>query len=229
VSVEVLAGLDLFSFLSREQLEAVAVSAESLTLAAGDSLFTEGDAGEEVFVVVDGTIRIHHMISLDAGRTLAELGPGAMFGEAAIIDRDLRSASATAASDAHLLVLDAGLLREFMLGNPEEGLLIMGRLAAMMMDRLRTTNEALKDSLAWGIEVSGAAQLSMRDLVSTGAEVDIHLRGSRHLKGRLVRADQDAGSVTLWLRTEDDRLHLVPFHAIIELVCGPDASAREEG
>jgi len=229
VSVELLSELDLFSFLSKPQLEAVAMSAQSVTLHAGEALFAEGDGGDEVYVVVDGTIRIHHMISLDAGRTLAELGPGAMFGEAAIIDRDVRSASATAVGETQLLVLDAGLLREFMLGNPAEGLLIMGRLAAMMMERLRTTNDALKDSMAWGIEVSGAAQLSMRELVTSGAEVDIHLRGERHLRGRLVRADQDAGAITLWLRTPDGHLHLVPFHAINELVCGPDASTEGEG
>ena len=228
MSIELLAEVGLFSFLSQTQLEALAVTAESVRLEAGEPVFGEGDTGEEVYVVVSGTIRIHHAISLDADRTLAEFGPGAMFGEASIIDRDVRSAAATAAEASQLLVFDAGLLREFMLGNPTEGLLIMGRLAAMMMDRLRSTNERLKESMAWGIEVSGAAKLSMHSLVASGAEIDLHLRGERHLRGRLVRADQDAGSVSLWLRTDDDRVHLVPFHAITELVCGVDASTSKE-
>jgi hypothetical protein len=49
------------------------------------------------------------------------------------------------------------------------------------------------------------------------------------LTGRLVRADEDAGSVSLWLQTDDERLHLVPFHAITELVCGVAASPGREG
>ena len=228
MSIEVLAQLDLFSFLSNEQLEALAVSASSVSLLAGTTLFSEGDEGEEVFVVVSGAIRIHHAISLEADRTLAELSPGAMFGEAAIIDRDLRSASATASEDTRLLVLDAPRLRDFMIAHPEVGLLIMGRLASMMMERLRHTNQRLKESLNWGLEVAGAAQLSMRDLVASGAMVALHLQDGQHHFGRLVRMDQDAGSVTLWLRTDDDRLHLVPFHAITELVCGVDASTRKE-
>lgn len=225
MSAELLAHLDLFSFLGPDQIRALAVPAQTRVLRAGQTLFNEGDVGEEVFVVVDGLVRIHHAITLDADRTLAELGPGSMFGEAAIIDQDLRSAGASAVIETRLLVLDAGILREFMLSNPAEGLLIMGRLAAMMMDRLRTTNDRLKESMAWGLQVSGAAQTSLRDLVATGTTVDLHLRDQRHLRGMLVRADKDAGETTLWVKTHDERLHLVPFHAVTELVVGPSVEA----
>jgi len=81
--------------------------------------------------------------------------------------------------------------------------------------------------LSWGLQVSGAAQISMSHLVSSGAEVDLHLRDGRDLRGRLVRSDTDAGGLTLWVRTDDDRLHLVPFHAVNELVCGVGAGMED--
>ncbi len=132
MSVELLASIDLFSFLTEEHLRTLDRSSRTIGLPAGDSLFSEGDEGEEVFIIVEGLMRIHRAIAVGADRTLAELGAGAMFGEASIIDRDLRSASATAVVETQLLVLDADQLQRFMLETPDVGLLIMGRLAGTL-------------------------------------------------------------------------------------------------
>ncbi len=48
MSIELLAEVGLFSFLSQTQLEALAVTAESVRLEAGEPVFGEGDTGEEV-------------------------------------------------------------------------------------------------------------------------------------------------------------------------------------
>ena len=193
MSADVLAQLALFSFLDPQQIDTLSQHARAEVLPEEQMLFHEGDVGEEVYVVVDGLVRIHHTVGADTERTLAELGPGAMFGEAAIIDQDVRSASASAVTDTRLLVLDAGLLREFMLAHPAEGLLIMGRLGAMMMERLRRTNDRLKESMARDPQASAATSSSLHALASSDSPVDLYLRDQRHVRGRLVRVDADDG------------------------------------
>lgn len=74
-------------------------------VAPGEAMTREGDAGDEFFVVLDGTASVSV-----GGRELAELGPGAFFGELALLDRKARSATVVARTDMRLLVLSR---REF--------------------------------------------------------------------------------------------------------------------
>ena len=72
----------------------VAKSAERLDIPAGKVVVTEGAAGTEFFVVIDGTARVERH-----GRPVASLGPGAFFGDLALLDRAPRNASVIADSD----------------------------------------------------------------------------------------------------------------------------------
>jgi CRP-like cAMP-binding protein len=71
------------------------------SLVAGDTIFSEGDAGEFAFVVTDGEIEL----SL-AGESLETVGVGGIFGEMALIDHSMRSATARAKSDAKVVPID---------------------------------------------------------------------------------------------------------------------------
>jgi CRP/FNR family cyclic AMP-dependent transcriptional regulator len=95
-----LSKVPLFSALSKRDLQLVARAAEDVKVDAGKVLVTEGSAGTEFFVIVDGKARVTRR-----GRKVAELGPGQFFGELALLDRAPRNATVVAETPMELLVL----------------------------------------------------------------------------------------------------------------------------
>jgi CRP/FNR family cyclic AMP-dependent transcriptional regulator len=85
--VETLATVPLFSACSKKELQMVAKSAERLEVPPGKVVVTEGAAGTEFFVIIDGRARVERH-----GRQVASLGPGAFFGDLALLDRAPRNA-----------------------------------------------------------------------------------------------------------------------------------------
>ena len=86
-----LADVPLFSALAKKDLQAVARNAELLEVEAGKVVVTEGAAGSEFYVILDGRARVERH-----GRQVALLGPGGFFGDLALLDRAPRNASVIA-------------------------------------------------------------------------------------------------------------------------------------
>ena len=95
--VETLATVPLFSACSKKELQMVAKSAEHVTVPAGSVVVTEGAAGTEFFVIIDGRARVERH-----GRQVAALGTGSFFGDLALLDRAPRNASVIADSELEL-------------------------------------------------------------------------------------------------------------------------------
>ena len=95
-----LAEVPLFSALSRKDLALIARRAEDVRVDPGKVLINEGSTGSEFFVIVDGTARVSRR-----GRRIAMLGPGAAFGELALLDKAPRNATVTAETSMELVVL----------------------------------------------------------------------------------------------------------------------------
>jgi CRP/FNR family cyclic AMP-dependent transcriptional regulator len=76
-------------------------SGESEEFAAGATVFAQGDDADKMFVVVSGTVTL----SID-GRVVETVGPGGIFGEMAVIEREPRSGTAFADSDVTLVAID---------------------------------------------------------------------------------------------------------------------------
>jgi len=68
------------------------------TFAAGETIFTEGTTGREMYVVLEGSVDIRV-----GNKTLDVTGPGGLFGEMALIDSSARSATAIAKNDCTLV------------------------------------------------------------------------------------------------------------------------------
>jgi len=92
--------LPLFAGLSPKELTQIALLMNELEVPAGKRLATMGDAGREMFIIVDGRARV----ATRRGRPV-HLGPGDCFGEMSLIDGEPRSATVEAATPMHLLVL----------------------------------------------------------------------------------------------------------------------------
>jgi CRP-like cAMP-binding protein len=76
-------------------------SGEPETVAAGATVFSEGDPGEQLYLVKSGEVALS-----TNGRPLETVGEGGIFGEMAVIDLEPRSATAVAESDSELIVID---------------------------------------------------------------------------------------------------------------------------
>jgi len=107
----------------------------------GGILFAEGDAGDQVYVIVEGKLKLGTSSGDGRENLLSILGPGEMFGELSLFDPGPRTSTATAVTDAKLLSLGHDKLIPWLKEYPDVALQLLGRLA----QRLRRTNEAVGD------------------------------------------------------------------------------------
>ena len=105
---DVLSRAPLFETLDDEGARALRAGVADVQLARGDRLFDEGDAGDRLYVVLDGKIKLTRTASDGRENLLSVLGPGEMFGELSLFDPRPRTASAVAVTDSKL----AGLVKE---------------------------------------------------------------------------------------------------------------------
>ena len=75
---------------------------DSVSFAAGETIFQEGEAGDVAYGVQEGEVEI-----LVHGTTIDTAGPGSIIGEMALIDSKPRSATARAKTDCKLVPVDA--------------------------------------------------------------------------------------------------------------------------
>lgn len=102
---KLLAQVTLFSACTDKELDRLARHAEIVDFHAGDVLMTEGEAGHEFYVIIDGEVGV-----TSGGETLAKLGPGTYVGEQALLDPGPRTATVTALRDTQTVLLSS---REF--------------------------------------------------------------------------------------------------------------------
>ena len=108
----------------------------------GHVLFREGEPGAEMYVVQRGLVRISKRIG-DGEKVLSALGPGEFFGEMSILTGKPRSATATCAEEAKLLVVDGRTFEAMLRANSE----IAVRMIRKLAERLELANEQIENLL----------------------------------------------------------------------------------
>jgi hypothetical protein len=129
----------LFSALTLEQLASVDRLMVTRHYSKGETVFRRGDVGAELYVVVDGEIRVH----LDhAGRevTLARHRSGGVLGEMSVFDEQPRSASAQAMADTTVRVLKRDRLEAVVHEHPE----VLLEFIKSLSQRLRAMDAKLE-------------------------------------------------------------------------------------
>ena len=131
----------LFSELTLEQLSSIDRLMVTRHYVKGETLFRRGDVGSELFVVLEGEVRVH----LDTdGRevTLAMLGPNNVLGEMAAFDDQPRSASAVATVNTTVRVLRRDRLQMIVHEHPE----VLLEFIKNLTQRIREMDEKLREA-----------------------------------------------------------------------------------
>ena len=107
-------------------------SPEFLEIRSGEVLLKEGDVGNEMYVLIEGTAKIEYR-----GMFFAEIGPGDFVGELAVIDGSPRLATTTAVTDCRFVAINRARFEFLVAETPNFALEVMRVLAL----RLRRTDE----------------------------------------------------------------------------------------
>ena len=131
----------LFAGLGPEQARVVLDSLTRIDVPRGDVLFHEGEPGDSLYVIHSGTVKLGRRSSDGRENLLAVLGPGELLGELSLFDPGLRTATATALTDAVVLQMGHDELTRWLATTPS----VAEHLLRTLARRLRRTNEALAD------------------------------------------------------------------------------------
>ncbi len=129
--VMILRTVALFEQTPDEILAKAAPALTLVDLALGQLLFSKGDLGRSMYIIIGGKVKIH-----DGERIFNYLGDHEVFGEMAVLSSEPRTASITAVEDTRLLRFDQRALHELMADYPEVMQGVLNVLASKLRDRI---------------------------------------------------------------------------------------------
>jgi len=128
---------ELFCLLNPKEIAALRRVAVERTIAVGQVVFREGDAGDGAFVVKEGLVEISAQVNPDVRQVFSLIGPGGVFGEMAVIEQLPRSACATAAQPTSVYFLPRAEILSLLERSPA----LAAALLQLISRRLREFNQ----------------------------------------------------------------------------------------
>jgi CRP-like cAMP-binding protein len=176
----------------------MAAAGSARTLEPGAFLCQSGDAGDALFVVLEGEIEVLNRSEGGRQVRLASLGQGALAGEMAALDGGARSADMVAARRSSLWRIPRAALLEALAAEPKAAVALVAELSR----RLRAANAALEASalLDLGARIArlALAEANARGVVTlTQTEIARRLGASREKVNRKLHAWAAAGWVEI--------------------------------
>lgn len=138
ISPEILRRFSMFAGLDEEDIKNLAMEAEEVRLPANQSLFTERDDADALYLIIKGEIELQ--LALDQERksrtNLTTVVTGEMVGWSALVDPYIYTMSAVALTDVRLVKFDAQRLRDMLEENPRLGYAFSNRVMKALSTRL---------------------------------------------------------------------------------------------
>ena len=142
LKLEVLKGMQMFRYMSYKELVRVSNIAEMIELSTDQVIFSTGQPGDAMYVVLAGTVRL-----AKAQTVVAELGRGHHFGEMSLVDRSVRSLTATATEGTRLVVIHRKDFYDIIKREPAAAVKMLWSFVQTLGARLRKTTNDLSDAL----------------------------------------------------------------------------------
>ncbi len=205
-TVALLRRVPVFSTLAEDDLGRVADVAVPRRFAAAEVVFREGDESNTCYIVRSGKARAIRAHTDGRSITLANFGPGDIFGELAMFDNERRSATVETLAVTEVIAILGGDMRRLMREHPE----IAVKLIAALAQRLRDTNERLARQSFQTVQSRVAAVLAQMvaaartdgapegDVLITSTQADLaQMAGSsRESASRFLAVLERAGIIT---------------------------------
>jgi len=121
----------LFAEFSPAELKQVAAICREQSFADGDTLGGEGEVGEEMFIIIEGQVRV--LKDERTGEELARRGAGEYVGEMTIISREPRMATMVASGEVRVLSIAQPEFEQILRSCPDASMAVM----RVLCDRLR--------------------------------------------------------------------------------------------
>ncbi|HEU0033758.1 MAG TPA: cyclic nucleotide-binding domain-containing protein [Kofleriaceae bacterium] len=142
LKLEVLKGMQIFRYLSYKELVRISNIAEIIELKPEQTIFSAGQPGDAMYVVLAGTVRL-----MKGATKVAELTRGAHFGEMALVDRSVRSLTAKAIEGTRLVVIHRKEFYDIIKREPPLAVKMLWSFVQVLGARLRKTTNDLSDAL----------------------------------------------------------------------------------
>ncbi len=136
-TVELLKGVDIFEGLTEQELRRVAAICREARYAKGQIVTSQGEEGDEMFVVRDGLVEVTVGEAGEGPRTVVNLGTGQVVGEMALVDRGPRSATVGCVTDVTLNVIERDAFEKLCQSSAQIGMVVYRNLAADLSFKLR--------------------------------------------------------------------------------------------
>jgi CRP/FNR family transcriptional regulator, cyclic AMP receptor protein len=205
---EVLRRAGLFQGVDAEAIEALSGDFEFFDAPRGTVLFTEGEPGESLYIVLSGKVKLGRRSSDGRENLVAVMGPSDQFGELSLFDPGPRTATATVVTDARLAKLPKAAMQKWVEDRPQ----IAIQLLRVVARRLRRTNTMLADLIF--VDVPGRVakqllQLAQRFGSIEGGQLRVTHDLTQEELAQLVGASRETVNKALadfasrgWLRLE---------------------------
>ena len=227
-SIEKIENLDIFDSMNREDIKVISQISTIKNFEAGKIIFDEGSFGDELFVIISGSVQISKKIKENIKRPLATLRKNGVFGEVAVISEKYRSAEASAIEDTELLSITREQFEKFVDTSPSGGRIILQELVSILATRLRTTTELYKQSVDWGMSISGILELNFNEFISQNTELTIELKSGRQVSGILLRSDTTRDGTELIIRTGTSDFVIIPYSSVCFIAFNHDLKIEPE-
>jgi len=140
--------------LDRNEREVFASLVIPLAFKAKKIIIWEGVKDDKMYFVKSGKVVVSKKLKGKIEEVLTRFGPGDFFGELAVIEHSVRTATVAAEEDSELLIFESKRLEELEEKYPQIASKFYRALLLEMMKRLEKTTGKLQEAVIWGIEAS---------------------------------------------------------------------------
>jgi CRP/FNR family transcriptional regulator len=192
-TVDLLSHVPAFEELGPQELSQIAEVAVPRHFPSGHVVFREGDASDTCYIVREGHARAIREHQDGRSITLANFGPGDIFGELAMFDDERRSATVEALDEVNAIALLGGDMRRLLKQHSE----IAIKLIIALGRRLRDTNERLARQSFQTVQSRVATVLSelvARARVEGAGDADVLIRATQTDVAKLAGSSRESAS-----------------------------------
>jgi CRP-like cAMP-binding protein len=194
---ELLAQTALFGDLDAADRSAVVTRMRRVQFDTNQMIFSRGDPGREIYLVLEGRIRLSVLSAEGRELSFAHAGPGELFGEIATLDGGERTAGATAIGPVTAMTLPQKALSDLIEKSPK----VANAAIRFLCQRLRDTDQKLEAIALHRIEVRLArlmlSAIKLQGGVPKDGEVKLNLGLSQSEVGLLIGASRPKVNLAL--------------------------------